>query len=135
MTFLKPHALKIYAVLRILAGLMFAQHGLEKLFDLFNGNHAPVWIQYGAGSIELVGGLLIAIGLFTSYAAFVASGTMAVAYFMHWFVFSGGKFFPIASPAGNGGELAALYCWVFLVIAAYGAGPWSVDHLRNSKTE
>ena len=122
MEFLKPHFEKIYAATRIIAGLMFVQHGLQKLFGVFGGPpaDAPAFIVYGAGGIELVGGLLVALGLFAAPAAFICSGTMAVAYFIAHQPNG-------AIPILNGGELAALYCWVFLVIAARGAGIWSVQ--------
>ncbi|MCB2406844.1 DoxX family protein [Hymenobacter lucidus] len=116
-----------YALLRIVAGLMFAMHGSQKLlgFPGGDGTTMPLLSLMGlAGIIELVGGLLIAIGLFTRGAAFLASGTMAVAYFMAHA--SKG-----ALPIVNQGELAVLYCFVFLFIAAYGAGIWSVDSLRT----
>jgi putative oxidoreductase len=105
---------------------MFMQHGLQKVFGLFGGiPNAPAWIIWVAGPIELVGGALIALGLFAAPAAFVSSGTMAVAYFMgHWM--RTGDFFPIL----NKGELAVVYCWVFLLIAARGSGIWSVDATR-----
>jgi putative oxidoreductase len=127
MGFLQPHAERIYAGLRILAGLMFMQHGLQKVFGLFGGlPSAAAWITWTAGPIELVGGALIALGLFAAPAAFVSSGTMAVAYFMgHWM--RTGDFFPIL----NKGELAVVYCWVFLLIAARGSGIWSVDAARS----
>jgi putative oxidoreductase len=128
MGFLKPHAEKIYAALRILAGLMFMQHGLQKLFGLFGGvpAEAPTFIVYGAGSIELVAGALIALGLFTMPAAFIASGTMAFAFFLGHVIPAKGNLIPIV----NKGELAALYCWVFFFIAAKGAGIWSVEGSR-----
>ena len=127
MGFLKPHAEKIYAALRIIAGLMFVQPGLQKIFGLLVAGEAqpmPAFIQYGAGGIELIGGALVAIGLFTAPAAFLCSGTMAVGYFM---VHAPQGFFPVL----NKGELAALYCWVFFFIAAKGAGIWSVDAARS----
>jgi putative oxidoreductase len=132
MDFLKPQADKIYALTRILAGLMFMQHGFQKIFGLFGGapEGAPAFIVYGAGAIELIGGALVAAGLFTALAAFVCSGTMAVAFFLgHVF----GPQQPSVSiiPIVNGGELAALYCWVFFLIAAKGAGIWSVDASRE----
>lgn len=125
MGFLAPHTDKIYAALRIMTGLLFLQHGLQKIFGLFGGSEAPAFILYGAGGIELVGGLLVAIGLFAGPAAFLCSGTMAAAYFMaHWP--AGGSFFPIE----NKGELAVLYCFAFLLIAAKGSGIWSLDAMR-----
>ena len=131
MGFLKPHADKIYAATRILAGLMFMAHGLQKIFGLFGGvpEGAPAFIVYGAGSIELVTGALIAVGLFTAPAAFLASGTMAAAFFMgHVF----GPQNPTHNilPIVNKGELAVVYCWLFLFIAAQGPGIWSADATR-----
>jgi putative oxidoreductase len=129
MGFLNPHADKIYAAMRILAGLMFMQHGLQKLFGMFGGTpaEAPAFIVYGAGSIELVAGALIALGLFTGPAAFIASGTMAFAFFLGHAIPAKGNLIPIV----NKGELAALYCWVFLFIAAKGSGIWSVEGARS----
>jgi len=126
MGFLQLHAERIYAGLRILAGLMFMQHGLQKVFGLFGGlPNAGPWITWTAGPIELVGGALIALGLFAGPAAFICSGQMAVAYlWFHWQRL--GEFFPIL----NHGEPAVLYCWVFLLIAARGSGIWSVDEAR-----
>jgi putative oxidoreductase len=128
MGFLKPHADKIYAATRILAGLMFMAHGLQKIFGLFGGapEGAPAFIVYGAGGIELVTGALIAIGLFTAPAAFLASGTMAAAFFMGH-VGPSGNLLPIV----NKGELAVVYCWLFLFMAAKGSGIWSVDASRG----
>ena len=115
-----------YAMLRIVACFLFFFHGAQKLLGAFggmdgNGGTAPLASLMGVGGvIELVGGLLIMVGLFASWAAFLASGMMAVAYFkMHqpdgtW-------------PIQNEGELAALYAFVFLYIAARGSGIWGVD--------
>jgi putative oxidoreductase len=127
MGFLTPHADKIYAATRILAGLMFMAHGLQKIFGLWGGvpAEAPALIKWGAGLIELVTGALIAVGWFAAPAAFLASGTMAVAYFIGH-VAPNGNLLPIV----NKGELAVLYCWVFLFMAAKGAGIWSVDGSR-----
>jgi putative oxidoreductase len=127
MGFLTPHADKIYAATRILAGLMFMAHGLQKIFGLWGGvpAEAPAFIKWGAGLIELVTGALIAVGWFAAPAAFLASGTMAVAYFIGH-VAPNGNLLPIV----NKGELAVLYCWVFLFMAAKGAGIWSVDGSR-----
>jgi putative oxidoreductase len=115
------HAERIYTLLRIVAGLLYACHGAQKLFGAFGGQvmtSNPMMLA--AGIIEFGGGLLIAVGLVTSWAAFIASGQMAVAYFM---VHAKGGFWPIV----NKGELAVLYCFLFLYIAARGAGPYSVD--------
>ena len=115
----------LYALLRIVAGLMFALHGTQKLFGWPGGKAAATApLMLFAGAIELGGGLLIAIGLLTSFAAFLSSGTMAVAYFWRH---APQDFLPIV----NKGELAVLYCFVFLFIAAYGSGIWSVDAARG----
>lgn len=119
--FMAPFGGHTYAVLRIIVGAMFALHGSQKLFG-FPGSapDAPALVIYVAGSIELVGGLLVAIGLFTRWAAFLCSGLMAAAY---WMAHGTNHLLPIM----NKGELAALYCFVFLFISAHGAGMWSVD--------
>ena len=104
----------IYAALRIVAGLMFACHGAQKLFGVLGGRQLPLMSQSGAaGVIELVCGLLIAVGFLTSLAAFLASGEMAAAYFI-----AHAPRGPL--PIQNGGELAVLYCFVFLYFAARG---------------
>jgi putative oxidoreductase len=112
-----------YALLRIVAGLMFMMHGTQKLLGFPPGDNPPVpiasFMGFG-GSLELVCGLLIALGLFASIAAFIASGEMAVAYFMAHFPQG---FWPIV----NRGELAVLYCFLFLYFAANGSGIWSMD--------
>jgi putative oxidoreductase len=109
-----------YTLLRVVAGLLFAVHGAQKLFGVLGGPKVPLASLFGlAGVIELVGGLLIAIGLFTSWAAFVASGEMAAAYFM---VHAKQGFWPVL----NKGELAVVYCFLFLYIACRGGGRYSV---------
>jgi putative oxidoreductase len=126
--FLKTCTAETYALMRIVAGVLFLCHGSQKLFGFPAAAHeAPAFITYGAGSIELFGGILIALGLFTRWAAFICSGEMAVAY---WMAHGTKQAFPLM----NGGELAALYCFVFLCIAAHGAGIWSVDAARGSRT-
>jgi putative oxidoreductase len=137
--FFARYAPYVYAILRIVVGLMFALHGCQKLFGFPPADmpmHLNAFMATGA-IIELVGGLLVAVGWFGGYAAFLASGEMAVAYFMFHFphVFhSPVKFFPILN-GGNGGEPAILYCFIFLYIAARGSGVWSVDALLGiSKT-
>jgi putative oxidoreductase len=110
-----------YSALRIVAGLLFLFHGLQKLFGMYGGQVVPLGsMHWFAGVIELGGGLLIMVGLFTSIVAFICSGEMAAAYFISHFP---NAFWPIQ----NRGELAALYCFVFLFIAARGAGPLSID--------
>ena len=109
-----------YALFRIVAGLLFACHGAQKLLGVLGGQKVELVSKMGlAGVIELVGGVLILIGLFASWAAFLASGEMAVAYFT---VHAPQGFWPIQ----NGGELAALYAFAFLFVAAKGAGKLSV---------
>ncbi|MFH3479377.1 DoxX family protein [Xanthobacter variabilis] len=120
---------RILSVLRIMAALMFLAHGTAKLFGF---PQVPMFANlqilslFGvAGIIELVGGVLLALGLFTRPVAFLLSGQMAVAYFM---VHAPQNFFPIL----NGGELAALYSFVFLYLAVAGGGAWSLDKLRSA---
>jgi putative oxidoreductase len=122
------YAPQLYAILRIIAGLMFAMHGTQKLFG-WPGTKDPatVPLMITAGVIEVVAGVLIAIGLLTSWMAFIASGEMAVAYFK-------AHAHPIISwPILNEGELAVLYCFVFLFMAGYGSGIWSVDNARRRR--
>jgi len=119
----------LYAILRIVSGLLFAMHGSQKLFG-WPGDKPPVEIASlmgFAGIVELVCGLLIAIGLLTSWAAFIASGQMAVAYFM---AHASREAFPIL----NQGEPAMLFCFIFLYFAAQGSGIWSVDRPRRRTT-
>jgi putative oxidoreductase len=112
---------QIYALLRIVSGLLFACHGAQKLFGVLGVHQVPIMSQFGlAGVIELVGGVMIAAGIFTSLVAFICSGEMAVAYFQAHA--PGGLW-----PAQNGGELAVLYCFIFLYLAARGNGTWSVQ--------
>ena len=109
-----------YALLRIVAGILFAAHGAQKLFGVFGGTVMPMMSQpWIGGVIELVGGLMIAIGIFTSIAAFVTSGEMAAAYFIAHAP-------KAANPLQNGGELAVLYCFLFLFIATRGGGRWAI---------
>jgi len=111
---------QIYALLRIVAGLLFACHGAQKLFGILGGTPVVLASQLGlAGVIELVGGLMIATGFLASFAAFIASGEMAVAYFQ---AHAPRGLWPIT----NGGELAVLYCFLFLYIASRGSGVWSL---------
>jgi len=115
-----------YALMRIVAGFLFLWHGVQKLFDFPAAMPAgvPVYITYVAGPIELVGGILVMIGLFTRWTAFLASGLMAFAYWI-------GHGTKALLPIQNSGELAALYCFVFLFIASQGSGIWSVDAVRK----
>lgn len=122
------------SIFRIIFGLLFTLHGTMKLFGWPIGEAVPVgsWPAWWAGLIEVVAGVLITVGFFTRIAALIASGQMAVAYFwMHWELLSGDP----ASfwPAANGGEMAILYCFAFLLLAATGAGVWSIDERRRGK--
>jgi putative oxidoreductase len=121
--FLGKYSPYLYAVLRIVAGLMFAMHGTQKLFSWpAPGPPQLDTMTLAAGVIELVCGLLIAIGFLTGYAAFIASGEMAFAYFI--------AHAPASPwPTVNRGEVAVLYCFLFLYMASQGSGPWSVDAL------
>lgn len=125
---LKRFEPQAYALLRMIAGFMFAMHGSQKLLGWpaaaqGGGGSLPPMMMV-AGVIELVGGLLILVGLFTSIAAFLASGQMAAAFFI--------AHFPNGwNPLLNQGELAALYAFLFLYVATRGAGIWSLDALRG----
>ncbi len=117
----------LFALLRLVAGLMFACHGAQKLFGVLGGHQMPLMSQMGlAGVIEFVGGLCIALGLFTSIVAFIASGEMAWAYFQQH---APRSLFPIV----NQGELAVVYCFLWIYIAARGPGPYSLDRLIRRK--
>ena len=124
--FMKSYSSQTYAMLRIVAGLLFLWHGTQKLFTFPAPlpMEVPPFVIYVAGPIELVGGILVMAGLFTRWAAFLCSGLMAAAY---WMAHGAQGVFPIV----NGGELAALYCFVFLFISAQGSGIWSVDGVRG----
>jgi putative oxidoreductase len=119
--FLSKYSGTIYAAMRCVTGFLFLCHGAQKLLGAFGGmdiSGKPLFIA--AGIIELVGGGMIALGLLTPIVAFIASGEMAVAYFLMHFP-SG------AWPILNHGELAVLFCFIFLYISAHGAGPLSID--------
>ena len=119
---------RMLSVLRIVTGLLFLQHGTWKFFGFPNFTEWPrpelATMPGIAGIFELVGGILIVIGLFTRPVAFILAGMMAVAYFYAHFPTN---FFPLI----NGGELAVLYCFVFLYLMCAGPGPWSVDAQRK----
>jgi putative oxidoreductase len=120
--FMARYGAQTYAAMRIITGFLFLWHGVQKLFGFPTPvpAGAPAFIIYTAGPIELVGGALVMIGLLTRWSAFVCSGTMAVAYWL-------GHGTKALLPIQNGGEPAALYCFVFLYIAARGPGIWSAD--------
>lgn len=123
MSFLTKYENQIYAVLRIVAGFLFIWYGSMKLFNfpaLPDGVVMPGFITWIAGPIEFVGGILIMLGLFTRPVAFLASGLMAFAYWM-------GHGTQALLPIINKGELAILFCFLFLFISTKGAGVWSVD--------
>ncbi len=123
---------RLLSVLRIITAFLFMQHGAQKLFGLLGarpGGPPPLLSLSGvAGALEFFGGLLLLLGLFTRPVAFILSGLMAFAYFI---AHAPRGFWPIQ----NGGELAALYCFVFLYMSAAGGGPWSLDTiLRRGRT-
>ena len=120
----------LHAALRVIAGLLFMEHGMTKLLhwpatDYFPAGQPLPTLMLVAGTLELVGGALIAVGLFTRITAFVLAGMMAAAYFMAHFPTS---FFPVQ----NGGDAAVLFCFLFLYFAASGAGSFSVDASRKA---
>ena len=125
-SFMQAFHAQAYALMRIVVGLLFFWHGTQKLlgFPLPIPPQVPAFVIYIAGPIELVGGLLVMIGLFAGWAALPCSVLMAFAY---WMVHGTQALFPIQ----NGGELAALYCFVFLFISSQGSGMWSVDAFRR----
>jgi putative oxidoreductase len=119
------------SVLRIVTGLIFLEHGTQKFLSFPAGRMAGGGLAFDtpasfAGIVELAAGLLIAFGLFTRPAAFLASGTMAVAY---WIAHAPQNAFPV----NNGGDAAILYCFVFLYFAFAGPGPWSLDAVRAGR--
>ncbi|HKA30555.1 MAG TPA: DoxX family protein [Candidatus Binatia bacterium] len=125
--FMRPYESQTYALFRIVVGFLFLWHGIQKLFG-FPGTMppgVPAFITYTGGPIELICGILVMIGLFTRWAAFIASGEMAVAY---WMAHGPHALLPIV----NQGELAVFYCFAFLFIAARGGGIWSVDAARGA---
>jgi putative oxidoreductase len=129
MDFLRPYTAQLLSVLRVMTGLLLLQHGTTKYLSIPVGpmnNVSPMTMSGVAGLLELVGGVLIVIGLFTRPAAFILSGMCAVAYF---YSHAPRGFFPIL----NGGELAVLYSFVLLYLAAAGGGPWSVDAARKAE--
>lgn len=112
---------KLLSLMRLIVGFTFMEHGGQKLFNYPVPMPVPLnaFLQF-AGGLELVGGFLIVVGLFTRPVAFILAGEMAVAY---WMAHAKNGFWPLA----NGGELAVIYCFVFLYLAAAGGGPWSLD--------
>jgi putative oxidoreductase len=125
-SFMRPFESQAYAAFRIVTGFLFLWHGTQKLFGFPTAlpQGTPEFVLYVAGPIELVGGVLVMIGLLASWAAFLCAGLMAAAY---WMAHGHTALLPLQ----NGGELAALYCFAFLLISARGAGIWSVDATRS----
>jgi putative oxidoreductase len=131
---LDPLSPYLLSVLRIMSALLFLEHGTSKLLGVPPAamHAAPaippppflMFLMQASGPIELVGGILLALGLFSRFTAFILSGEMAVAYFT---AHAPHDFFPMV----NKGEIAVLYCFVFLYLAAAGGGPWSLDRLRH----
>jgi putative oxidoreductase len=119
---------RLLSILRIVTAFLFMQHGAQKLFGFLGGipGGTPqlLTLPWITGVLEFFGGLLLLLGLFTRLTAFILSGMMAVAYFK---VHARQGFWPLQ----NRGELAALYCFVFLYLSAAGAGPWSLDSIRR----
>ena len=120
----RSFAPQILGITRIIAGLMFACHGAQKIFGWFGGMPPGVspWLIWTAGPLEFFGGLMMALGLFTRTTAFILSGLMAIAYF---YGHARNGFLPKV----NGGEPAVLYCWIWLVFAANGPGAFALDNL------
>jgi len=119
------------SIMRIVTGLIFLEHGTQKFLSFPAGAMAGSGPGFGspasyAGIVEFVAGLLVTLGLFTRSAAFIASGTMAVAY---WIAHAPQNAFPV----NNGGDAAILYCFVFLYLVFAGPGPWSLDAMRGGR--
>ena len=124
-TVLHAYEPQVYALLRMVTGFLLFWHGTQKLLSFpVPPPPVPSFVIAIAGHIELVGGLLVMIGLFAGWTAFLCSGLMAFAY---WMVHGPQALLPIQ----NGGELAVLFCFVFLYISAHGSGIWSVDAARH----
>jgi putative oxidoreductase len=129
--FMQAYTNQTYALLRIFTGLTFLWHGAQKLFAFpipipaAMAEQLPPFVVPIAGPIELIGGLLVVVGLFTRWAAFLCSGLMAAAY---WMQHGTQTFFPLV----NQGDLAIMYCFAFLFISAQGSGIWSVDEARGA---
>jgi|TARA_B100000902_G_scaffold295236_1_gene282029 putative oxidoreductase len=124
MDFMKQYKDETYALLRIVSGFLFIFHGIPKMEAIMAGEAG--WMYYLAGPIEVVGGVMILVGFYTSAAAFLSSGLMAGAYWLIHFAKMGGGW-----PINNKGELAVMFCFAFLFIAAKGSGIWSVDNRKS----
>ena len=130
MGFLRSYEAQIYAAARIVFGFLFLAHGVQKFMAGAAPESMPAPMFWTAAVLELVGGAMIMIGLLGGIAAFICSGLMAAAYFIAHNDFGGGA--QGLLPINNKGELAVLYCWAFLFIAARGSGIWSVDSARGA---
>ena len=131
MDFLRPYTPQFLGILRIMTGLLLLQHGTTKYLGIPVGpmnNASPFTMSGAAGILELIGGVLIVLGLFTRPVAYILSGMLAVAYF---YAHAPHGFFPIL----NRGELAVLYSFVFLFLAAAGGGAWSLDRLWRGEKD
>jgi putative oxidoreductase len=127
--FISKYETQIYAIFRFVAGFLFLWHGSQKLFDFPPAAHEmPAYIMFIAGPVEFFGGLLVMIGLWTPWVAFICSGEMAYAY---WSVHGTHAVLPFM----NGGELAMIYCFLFLFIASKGSGVFSVDHFLEKRRQ
>jgi putative oxidoreductase len=124
--FLSKYETQIYAILRIVTGFLFLWHGSQKLFGYPPSGHDMPTFMYIVGVIEFFGGLLVMVGLWTSWVAFICSGEMAFAY---WSVHGINAVLPLM----NKGELAMILCFLFLFISAKGSGIFSIDHLTNRR--
>ena len=120
---------RILSILRIVAALLFFEHGTAKLLGFPPSDYSPeaLSLSWIAGALELVGGALLIVGLFTRPVAFILAGEMAIAY---WMAHAPKSVFPLL----NGGDSAILYCFVFLYLAFAGGGPWSLDALRRRQS-
>jgi len=127
-SFMRPYSAQSYALMRMMTGFLFLWHGTQKLLSIPvpPPPQLPAFVLAIAGPIELIGGTLVMIGLYAGWAAFFCSGLMAFAY---WMVHGTQALLPIQ----NMGELAALYCFVFLYISSQGSGIWSLDAARQSR--
>jgi putative oxidoreductase len=126
--FLDRWSPRLLGVMRIIVAFLYTQHGAQKLFGFYGSAHSPFSFMGFAGILEFFGGLLVLFGLFTRPVAFLLSGQMAVAYFM---VHAPKGFWPIA----NKGDLAVIWCFVFLYLAAAGGGAWSLDRLLKREQQ
>jgi putative oxidoreductase len=125
--FISKYELQIYSILRLVAGFLFLWHGSQKLFAFPPAGHViPPYIVFIAGPIEFIGGLLVMIGLWSRWVAFVCSGEMAYAY---WTVHSTHAVLPLV----NSGELAIIYCFLFLFISTRGSGLFSIDNFMEKR--